>query len=138
MPFVITKCPLIKSIDSYGDGFTIHDGGGILINESGTYMIAASIYSTAIRNNSFTGSIVHKSVHIMNQNNIELISSSDNVNVEDGNNGEHIFYGVVSTAPKIVNLSAGDILYLCGRISPINGVMYTGNIGTYLTIMRVW
>ena len=111
--------------------------GGIMINETGTYMICGSIYFNAIRKSYNIGVNVQKSVYVRNQFNSEILACAYNEQIDNGNDGDLILYGSVSSGSKIVHLSAGDILYLYGRISGTDGNMYPNNNGTYLTINRL-
>lgn len=129
---------MVDSTSLYGSGdtFSVSDDGGIIIEEDGVYMIAASIY-IKVREllDSRTEATIRKSVHIINQNNVELSTGSDNLYVTNGY--EAWCDGAISVSPKIINLSAGDILYLYGRCVDASALIYPKSPSSFLTIMRV-
>ena len=102
--------------------------GDVQVNASGVYMIAGSVYMSATSTNPNAG----KGVYIRDGNDKELVSAIDFFNITASTTS-----GAVATAPKLILLNAGEKLRLCGRALSSSGTAYTGNVSTYLTVLKV-
>ena len=125
----ITKIELTQicaSSDKNGV-FSIVDGD-LQVNVSGIYAIAGSVYISASSSAANAG----KGVYIRDSSDKELVSAIDFFNVTSSATS-----GAVSTATKLVSLSAGETLRLCGRTLSTSGTAYLGNASTYLTVLKV-
>lgn len=130
---VITKCPLTQAVfngtgeNNYDNTFfTIKNDGGITVNYDGYYLISGSVYITQVE----TQEIFAKSAYIKDSNGRELCSATEVLFNED-------IPGCVSIAPKVLFLRDETTLYLYARSQKTSGTMYPGNLGTYLSIVKI-
>lgn len=120
----ITAIPLSVEVSSNGSGFSFSDGG-IKVEKAGKYLIAGSLYlraSTSVTQ----GGVYIKSGQTFGTSIEQMASYPTNPG-----------YAAQSTGIKIVDLSANDIVYLCGRAYGANTVTENDNSATYLVVIKL-
>lgn len=128
----ITQVPLVSTgIIQVGDGFSIDDGG-IKVDNAGTYRISASCYMRAVSNGGAYDLGIFIRTGTSYATSSEIMSGRQYVDTTGGN-----VFCVVNAAPKLVELTANDIVYLTCRSQGGNGSFYAGNSGTYLLVERI-
>lgn len=103
--------------------FSAYDNG-VKVAKAGYYQISASAYMTC----SATSGIRVLHVH---QNSTEIIT----VRSEEG--GSYASQGGIATAPKVVYLNAGDVIYLKVRSMVSAATLAPNNCATYLSIVKM-
>lgn len=97
---------------------------GIKIAKSGCYQISASAYMTC----SNTSGI--RVLHVY-QNSTEIAT----VRSEEGKT--YASQGGIATAPKVLHLNAGDVIYMKVRSMVSDGTVTPNNCATYLSIVKM-
>ena len=97
---------------------------GVKIAKSGCYQISASAYMTC----SNTSGI--RVLHVY-QNSTEIAT----VRSEEGKT--YTSQGGIATAPKVVYLNAGDVIYMKVRSMVSDGTVTPNNCATYLSIVKM-
>ncbi len=129
----ITQIPLASAGSiAIGTAFEISTDGGIRVKEAGTYKVDASAYIHAKRYSTSIGVYIYKGDNIGNA--VEVTSAR--ITQDNSSSG---FYGAFSVAPKLVNLAAGQSVYLLARVngSGDDGEIDDDNPATFLLIERV-
>jgi hypothetical protein len=126
-PATLTQVPLaVKSFES-GNLFSI-DNGGIKVSEPGIYRVSASAYLYTTGNSTARGLYVMKG---------SAFGSATEVVAYFGMKPTGEEYAAMNTAPRLIDLSAGDILFLAVRYMGGAGGYYAGNTSTYLLVERL-
>ena len=126
-PATLTQIPLaVKSFES-GNLFSI-DNGGIKVSEAGIYKVSASAYLYTTGNSTARGLYVMKG---------SAFGSATEINSYYGIKPTGEEYAAMNTAPRLIDLSAGDILFLGVRYMGGAGGYYAGNTATYLLVERL-
>ena len=127
----ITQIPLASAGSiAIGSAFEISTDGGIRVKEAGTYKVDASAYIHAKKDSTSIGVYIYKGDNIGNA--VEVTSARI---AQD--NSSFGFYGAFSVAPKLVNLAAGQSVYLLARVNGEDGDIDDDNTATFLLIERV-
>ena len=111
------------SVNTDSSCFSAYDNG-VKVSKAGYYQISASAYMTC----SATSGI--RVIHI-HQNSTEIAT----VRSEEG--GSYASQGGIATAPKVVYLNAGDVIYLKVRSMVSAGTLVPNNCATYLSIVKM-
>lgn len=129
---VITKVPLVSaSAISVGEGFEISDGG-IKVLFAGTYKVSGSAYIHSSGNSgAYSFGVFIKSGSDFSTS-TEISSGQIYVDTTGG-----ALNAVPNAIPKLVALSADDIVYLSVRSQGGAGSYYAGNTGTWLLVERL-
>lgn len=117
----------------WGTGGTGHltvTEGGIKITTAGRYRITASAYVQ----NTATGS-TGRGVYVMRATSSEAFSAATEVLSAMDNFTQSA--GGICAGPKILALSANDIIYLAARSTGAAGTCDQDNVSTYLLIERL-
>ena len=126
---VVTQVDLDTVISSYGNGISLNDGG-IKVSNSGTYLVSGSAYIYASTNATAKGVYVKKGASFADSS--EIMATL----IERPSGGSGIG-GCIPTSTRLIELSAGDIVYLCARSVSADGRVYESNSGTYLLLMKL-
>lgn len=111
------------SVNTDSSCFSAYDNG-VKVSKAGYYQISASAYMTC----SATSGI--RVIHI-HQNSTEIAT----VRSEEG--GSYASQGGIATAPKVVYLNAGDVIYLKVRSMVSAATLAPNNCATYLSIVKM-
>lgn len=126
-PGTITQVQLEVASFTSGNLFTISNGG-IKVSEAGIYKVTGSAYLHLTSNSTARGVYVMKGTDFSSAT--EVMSF-----YELKPTGEE--YGSVSTSPKLIDLNAGDTVFLAVRYLGGSGGYFGGNTATYLLVERM-
>lgn len=126
-PGTITQVQLEVASFESGDLFTI-SSGGIKVSEAGIYKVTGSAYLHLTSNSTARGVYVMVGTDFSSATEVASF-------YELKPTGEE--YGTVSTSPKLVDLNAGDTVFLAVRYLGGSGGYYGGNSSTYLLVERL-
>lgn len=126
-PGTLTQVQMeVVSFES-GDLFTISNGG-IKVSEAGIYKVTASAYLHLTGNSTARGMYVMRGTDFSSATEVASF-------YELKPTGEE--YASFSTSPKLVDLNAGDTIFLAVRYLGGSGGYYGGNPSTYLLVERL-
>lgn len=126
-PGTITQVQLEVASFKSGDLFTI-SSGGIKVSEAGIYKVTGSAYLHLTSNSTARGVYVMVGTDFSSATEVASF-------YELKPTGEE--YGTVSTSPKLIDLNAGDTVFLAVRYLGGSGGYYGGNSSTYLLVERL-
>lgn len=127
----ITQVPLVSQGAIYtGDAFEIGADGGIRAKESGLYKVDASLYMVSRIGSTSRAAYIYAGFTVGTAS--EVAGTRVKEEITDVN-----FHGVLSIAPKLINLSAGESVYLMARVTDGTGRVYEDAVSTYLLIEKI-
>lgn len=121
----ITQVPLTALTGAVKTNLSI-SSGGVKCAKAGYVRVSGSTYTSPTVNGSWQGTYVRKGPTWAASS--EVASSYFTGNPSGTG---------ISVAPKIISVSAGDVIFLASRISDSGGTVYNGNSATYLTVEYV-
>ena len=117
-----------KSIKYEPDSdFTI-SSGGVMCNKAGTYRITASAYVVPVASTNHVGTYVKVGT--------AFSSATEVMGTLTATAGQTIERGV-GLVPKLVSITAGQIVFLAARTTSAQGTVQPNNAATYLLIERI-
>ena len=117
---------------SSGSGFSISNGG-IKVAEAGIYRISASAYMRGTQAGGATNAGIYLRHGTGTADNATEFTSG-RVQIDTTSLGPWI---IPIASPKLVQLSANEIIYMMVRVTGGAGSVYAGNAATYLLVERV-
>lgn len=123
----VTQTTLNTVISSNGSGFEFSNGG-VKVTDAGKYLICGSNYISANSSSYAFGVYVFKGSAWSGASEVlSLLSPKPS----------SAFSGTIATGTKVIELNAGDTIFLGARVRGASGTQYPSNAGTYLTILRI-
>jgi len=111
---------------AFGTGLSVVDGG-IKVTNAGVYRVSGSAYISGGTSPYRRGVFLMYGADYSNTTEIVGTQTSDTTSYSGG----------LNVGPKLVSLSANDIVFLCARSSNGNGSVSGGNSATYLLVEQV-
>lgn len=129
----ITQVTLVSTnAVSVGSGFSISEGG-IKCQNAGTYKISGAVFMSASKSSGVTAkqAFIRKGSAFSSAT--EVHSATDTIDVGTTAAAS----GTVSITPKLLQVSANEIIFLACRTVTGAGTYYPGNSATFLLVERV-